>query len=141
MLLLELRPASLADTALPDLLKQLCEAVVGRARIPVDVHLDTAADVPPEVSVALYRIAQEALNNVAKHSGAGRAEVTLRDWETPDALELVVQDDGCGFDVQDAGSGRLGLSIMAERADSIHARLELDSSPGTGTRVRVVWQA
>jgi signal transduction histidine kinase len=140
MLLLELRPASLADTSLPDLLKQLCEAVVGRARIPIDVHLDTAADVPPEVRVALYRIAQEALNNVAKHSGAGRAKVTLRDWEGPGSLELIVQDDGCGFDVHGAGPGRLGLSIMSERAESIGARLELDSRRGAGTCVRVVWQ-
>jgi nitrate/nitrite-specific signal transduction histidine kinase len=141
MLLLELRPISLAETSLPDLLRQLSEAVVGRSRIPFDVRLDASRDIPPEVRVAMYRIAQEALNNVAKHSGAERAEVSLRDYSDDgrDALELIVQDDGCGFDAKEAGSGRLGLGIMAERAESIDARLEIDSRRGEGTRIRVVW--
>ena len=141
MLLLELRPSALADTSLPDLLRQLSEAVIGRARIPIDVRLDSARDIPPGVRVAMYRIAQEALNNVAKHSGAEKADVTLRDVSDDgrDALELIVQDNGCGFDVGDAGSGRLGLGIMAERAESIDARLQVDSRIGEGTRISVVW--
>ncbi len=143
MLLLELRPAALAETSLPDLLRQLSEAVVGRARIPVDVQLDDDVDAPSDVSVALYRIAQEALNNVAKHSGAGRAEVTLRACEDDgrEGLELLVRDDGCGFDVAAAGAGRLGLGIMAERAESIGAELEIDSAVGAGSVVRVEWRA
>jgi signal transduction histidine kinase/HAMP domain-containing protein len=141
MLLLELRPAALADTSLPDLLRQLTEAVVGRARIPVDLHLDFDHEIAPDVRVALYRIAQEALNNVAKHSGAARARVSLCDCRDDgrDALELVVVDDGSGFDVADAGTGRLGLAIMSERAESIEARLQVDSRRGEGTCVRVVW--
>ena len=141
MLLLELRPAALAETSLPDLLRQLSEAVIGRSRIPIDLHVESDRDLPSEVSVALYRIAQEALNNVAKHSGAERAVVTLRDGgvDERDALELTVQDDGCGFAVDDAPSGRLGLEIMAERAESIHARLQVDSERGEGTCIRVVW--
>jgi signal transduction histidine kinase len=141
MLLLELRPAALAETSLPDLLRQLGEAVVGRARIPVDVRIDEAVSAPPAVAVALYRIAQEALNNVVKHAAAGQATVTLHD-STGDGhagVELTVADDGCGFDVDDVRSGRLGLGIMAERAESIGARLELRSAPGQGTVVRVVW--
>ena len=135
MLLLELRPAALAETSLPDLLRQLSEAVIGRSRIPIDLHVESDRDLPSEVSVALYRIAQEALNNVAKHSGAERAVVTLRDCgaDERDALELTVQDDGCGFAVDDAPAGRLGLEIMAERAESIHARLQVDSERGEGT--------
>ena len=73
-LLLELRPAALTEADLPDLLRQLGEAVVGRSRIPIDVQVDTSLDLPPEVRVAIYRITQEALNNVAKHSGAEQAE-------------------------------------------------------------------
>ena len=84
MLLLELRPATLADTSLPDLLRQLSAAVIGRARIQIDVRLEASEEAPPEVAVALYRIAQEALNNVAKHSGAKRAEVQLLDWPEDD---------------------------------------------------------
>ena len=140
-LLLELRPAALTEADLPDLLRQLGEAVIGRSRIPIDVQGDTSMDLPPEVRVAIYRITQEALNNVAKHSGAEQANVRLRDSREDgrDALELIVQDDGHGFDVGDAPSGRLGLAIMAERAESIHARLQVDSRAGDGTRIRVVW--
>lgn len=142
-LLLELRPASLAAAALPDLLKQLGEAIAGRSRIPVDICADAAPDVPAEVGVALYRITQEALNNVAKHSGAGRASVVLRvrdDELEGGALELVVTDDGDGFDPASVRPGSLGLGIMAERAAAIAATLEVDSSPGAGTRVRTVWR-
>ncbi|NLE23420.1 MAG: HAMP domain-containing protein [Actinobacteria bacterium] len=152
MLLLELRPAALAGSTLPDLLTQLGEAVTGRARIPIVVDLGATPTAPPEVNVALYRIAQEALNNVAKHSGAESAEVLLRgrpaggadrpatgDAGGADGLELVVRDDGCGFDVDDPAAGRLGLTIMAERAASISARLEITSAAGEGTCVRVVW--
>lgn len=150
MLLLELRPAALADTSLTDLLRQLAEAVTGRARIQVDVALDASVEAPPEVRVALYRIAQEALNNVAKHSGATRAEVQLHDWRPPDprgdrrdapapGLTLVVRDDGCGFDVRRPELGRLGLTIMAERAESISAVLDIASRPGRGTEVRASW--
>jgi len=143
MLLLELRPASLAETSLTDLLKQLSEAVIGRARIPIDVDLDQTAQASSEITVALYRIAQEALNNVVKHAGASHARVILR-ASHPDggeALTMVVEDDGCGFDADDVRSGRLGLGIMAERAESIGADLSIESPPGGGTRVTVVWAA
>jgi signal transduction histidine kinase len=144
MLLLELRPAALAETSLVDLLRQLSEAVIARARIPIAVDLDDdAVTAPPEVAVALYRIAQEALNNVAKHSGAGSARVVLRtsDADGREALTLRVEDDGCGFDVDDVRSGRLGLGIMAERAESIGADLSIASAPGRGTRIAVEWTA
>jgi signal transduction histidine kinase len=105
--------------------------------------VDTAIDVPAGVGVALYRIAQEALNNVAKHSGATQASVLLRDHDgdRPEggALELVVADDGSGFDLEAARPGSLGLSIMTERAESIGARLTMSSSED-GTRVRAVWR-
>ena len=142
MLLLELRPAALAETSLSDLLRQLGEAVVGRARIPVEVRIDDTVSAPPEVTVALYRIAQEALNNVVKHAAAEQATVTLQGSanDDRDGLELTVADDGCGFAVDDVRSGRLGLGIMAERAESIGARLEVRSAPGRGTVVHVVWQ-
>ncbi len=141
-LLLELRPAALAEANLPDLLRQLGEAVAGRSRIPVDVQVDAAVGLPAEVGVALYRIAQEALNNVAKHSGAEHGQVRLHecgDDERP-ALELVVADDGCGFDPDVVRPGSLGLGIMTERAEAIGARLQVESVPGEGTRIRVVWR-
>ncbi len=136
-LLLELRPASLAEASLPDLLKQLGEAVVGRARIPVDVELEEdCRPLPSDVLVALYRIAQEALNNVAKHSGAGRAQVRMRCDDG--VVYLTIVDDGIGFDTR-APSGQLGLGIMRERADAVGATLDLRSAPGQGTSVTVAW--
>ncbi len=139
MLLLELRPAALAETSLPDLLRQLSEAVVGRARIPVGLEVDGGAELPPDVAVALYRVAQEALNNVVKHADADSARVTLRECGREGrGLELAIVDDGRGFDVQATSSGRLGLRIMAERAEAIGARLEV-TSDHDGTRVCAVW--
>jgi signal transduction histidine kinase len=136
-LLLELRPAALAESNFPDLLKQLAEAVVGRARIPVEVHTDEACiELPTEVRVALYRIAQEALNNVVKHSGASKAAVSLTC--SGDGLRLLVEDDGTGFS-EAAGVGKLGLGIMRERAEAVGARLDVRSQPGKGTSVQVLW--
>ena len=67
--------------------------------------------------------------------------LTSDDVEPLPAVELVVEDGGNGFDPADARSGRLGLGIMAERAEAIGARLQVDSRPGEGTRIRVVWHA
>jgi len=139
-LLLELRPAALAEANLSDLLKQLGEAVTGRARIPVEVRTEDTDPLPTEVRVAFYRIAQEALNNVAKHSGAAAATVSLSLLDEPGGgLCLVIQDDGTGFDPAEAGTGRLGLGIMSERAEAIGASLTITSAPGQGTTVSASW--
>jgi len=139
-LLLELRPGALADAALPDLLKQLGEAVTGRARIPVEVSTEGAPELPSEVRLAFYRIAQEALNNVAKHSGAASARLTLGPLDDrPQGARLTVTDDGAGFDPAGVGDGRLGLGIMKERVEAVGAGLLLRSTPGEGTTVTVTW--
>jgi len=77
-LLFELRPAALADAELSDLLRQLAESVIGRARVPVTLEVEGTCVIPTDVKIAFYRIAQEALNNIAKHSGATRAQITLQ---------------------------------------------------------------
>jgi len=146
-LLLELRPAALAEATLEDLLRQLGEAVTGRIGVPVAVTVEGQYDLPPEVHVALYRIAQEALNNVVKHARATEVEVSLRctslpeatDGEQQEEVELRVSDDGCGFDSSSVPSDRLGLGIIRERTQAIGATLEIESEPGEGTRVSVVW--
>ena len=136
-LLLELRPAALLDAPLPDLLRQLSEAITGRARVPVDLKLEGEPAVPPEIKVAFYRVAQEALNNVAKHAAASHAMITLRCQ--PTQLELRVSDDGRGFDPSRIPGDHLGVSIMRERAQAIGATLTIDSEPGEGTEVVLVW--
>jgi GAF domain-containing protein/ligand-binding sensor domain-containing protein len=152
-LLLELRPAALMESDLGDLMRQLSEAASGREGLPVQVTLEGLCVLPPDVHVTMYRIAQEALNNVGKHARASRIEVALRCAPTPSAwraerdplgsgarVELRVNDNGRGFDPSEIPSDRLGLGIMRERAEAIGARLTIDSRPGRGTQITVVWE-
>jgi len=151
-LLLELRPAALVETELKALLSQLAEAATTRARIPVAVQAVQHCSLPPEVQVALYRIAQEALNNVIKHAEARHVEVGLRcpppspsgEGQTHTTMvELSVTDDGRGFDPRDLPDGRkgLGLGIMRERAEGVGAEFDLQSQAGQGTCITVRWPA
>ncbi len=137
-LLLELRPAALVDADMGELLKQLAASITGRARIPVSVEIEGECGQAPEVKVALYRIAQEALNNVAKHSGATQARVGL--FCEADKIELIIGDNGKGFDISHTSPSSLGLGIMRERAKGIGAQVTIDSHPGQGTIVTVTWQ-
>ncbi len=138
-LLLELRPAALTETRLEDLIRQLAEAASGREGLPVAVTTEGGGILPPDVHVAFYRIAQEALNNVAKHARASQATVLLQLSQAENAL-LRVQDDGRGFTAQDVRAGELGLGIMRERAEAIGADLVIESQPGKGTQVTVAWK-
>lgn len=140
-LLVELRPNALVEVPLPTLLRQLVEALSGRAR--VKIQLDADADpaggrkLPADVQVGLYRIAQEALNNVVKHAGASEAVVTLR---MGDVVRLTVADNGKGFDPSAVTADHLGLKIMRERAETIGAKLSVYSEPGEGTQISAVWE-
>lgn len=145
--LLELRPAALVETHLEDLLRQLGEAACGREGIPVKVVIEGKGALPPEVHIALYCIAQEALNNVVKHARASQATVRLC-YTCADGVEdrqgqsvlLSIIDDGRGFDLAQVPHHWLGLGIMQERADAIGANLFIDSQPGEGTHVSVMWE-
>jgi PAS domain S-box-containing protein len=137
-LLLELRPDSLVEAEIGYLLTQLSEAITGRSRMPVKVKVEGSCALPVEVKVALYRIAQEALNNVVKHSGAGEAKVDL---DCTDAgFTMRVSDDGKGFSVRGVPPNSLGLNIMRDRAKEIRARLSVRSTPGQGTAMQVLWR-
>jgi signal transduction histidine kinase len=143
-LLLELRPAALVEANLGDLLHQLAEAATGQGDLPVVVTVEGECHLPPDVHVALYRIAQEALNNVVKHARAGHAVVHLlciptQAIERTEQVELCVCDDGRGFDSGQILPDRLGLGIMHERAKAIGATWSVESEPGRGTEVRVIW--
>jgi signal transduction histidine kinase len=160
-LLLELRPAALIEANLGDLLQQLAEAATGQGGVPVTVTVEGKCALPPDVHVALYRIAQEALNNAVKHAQAGQVAVHLRcvapvgmedgGTRTVDeaqaqmenakggSVELTIRDDGWGFDPERVPPERLGLSIMQERAQAIGATLTVQSQPGQGTEVIVIW--
>ncbi|MCB9419804.1 MAG: PAS domain S-box protein [Ardenticatenaceae bacterium] len=134
-LLLELRPATLTESSLEELLRQLAAAVIGRSRLQVDVAVEGERQLSPETQVTLYRIAQEALNNIIKHAGASQVTIGLR--FLPDCVELVVVDNGHGFDPTAVSIHSLGLGIMRERAAKIKADLQIESIIGQGTTITV----
>jgi ligand-binding sensor domain-containing protein/signal transduction histidine kinase len=137
-LLLELRPTALMEADLGELLRQLAESITGRARVPVRVRVQGECNPPPDVKVALYRIAQEALNNVAKHAAAKSATVSLSC--EPNQLDLEISDDGQGFSHSALSTESLGLGIMRERAERIGAQIEIDSQVSQGTTIHVLWK-
>jgi signal transduction histidine kinase len=136
-LLLELRPATLIEVQLRELLRQLTEATTGRTRIPIRLELQGEGPLPPDVKIAFYHVAQEALNNVAKHAKATHVTVTFKRTQTRG--QLTVTDDGRGFVIEKVTPEHLGLTIMNERAESIGARLQIESRLGHGTSVTVIW--
>jgi nitrate/nitrite-specific signal transduction histidine kinase len=139
MLLLELRPSALVEVELGDLLRQLSEAFTGRSRIPIELDIDISIQIPPDVKVGLYRIAQETLNNIAKHAGA--SQVILRLRSQGNKLELSIADNGCGFDLSGISSEHLGLKIMSERSREIGVHLMVDSQIGVGTKIVAKWES
>ena len=136
-LLLELRPAALEESGLGQVLQSLVAASSGRGRLPIRLTVEGEPDLPEEVQAGIYRVVQEALNNVIRHSGARSAEVTLRcDLR---GVSVQVVDDGKGFDLEQVPPGHMGLAIMRERAAAIDAHLSIDPAPRGGTRVCVRW--
>jgi two-component system, NarL family, sensor kinase len=131
-----LRPPVLEDLGLADALASLARSV---AQVPVSVAADDCR-LPEHMEIALYRIAQEALQNIVKHADAGSAQVELR-CDAARAL-LRVSDDGRGFDIgaraDDSTSSSYGLRSMAERAELIGGRLAVTSRPGVGTIVTAI---
>ena len=89
------------------------------------------------MKVALYRLCQEGLSNIAKHAGASRVDIQLQ-YETG-AAELRIRDDGRGFDPDQTHPGHYGLSMMRERASAIGATLSITSQPGHGTEIVIRW--
>ncbi len=137
-LLWELRPAALLETPLDELLGQLAKAVAGRAAVDVVLDVEPMVTPPPDVRVGLYRIAQEALNNVVKHAAA--SQVTMSVCKADGGIALRVRDDGRGFRARDIPPGHFGLGTMQERAESMGAALTIESEPEEGTVVSVLWK-
>jgi nitrate/nitrite-specific signal transduction histidine kinase len=136
-LLLELRPSALLEAELGELFHHLAEAFNGRVRVPVEYIFDGECNPPAEVKVGLYRIAQEALNNTAKHAFA--EHVSLEIYCRPDCIQMFIRDDGQGFDPSRIPPEHLGVGIMKERAEAIQAELDISSAIGEGTEVAIKW--
>jgi PAS domain S-box-containing protein len=137
-LLLELRPGELAGRKLGELLRQLTDAMAARSELPISVSVTGDCQLHTDVQIALYRISQEALNNIRKHARADRAWVNLKCDH--DRLTLRISDNGRGFDLASSQVHQLGLRIMHERAEAIGADLTIESQPDQGTEVKVIWQ-
>ncbi len=139
-LITDLRPAALDELGVEAALHALADRTKHRG-IEVDTSIDlayeqgrAAARHTPELEVALYRIAQEALSNAAKHGRAARAVVEVQ--EHANAIHLTVRDDGDGFDPETAETKGFGLLGMRERAQLLDGTLQIESAPGDGTTVR-----
>jgi signal transduction histidine kinase len=134
LLLHELRPPLLREHGLGAALRARLAAVEGRSGLTTEARLDEGTRLAAAVEQELYRIAQEALNNVLKHARASR--VTLAFEAADGCARLEVADDGAGFD-PDRPAGGLGLAGMRERAAHLGGALRVESAPGMGTRIVV----
>ena len=137
-LLLELRSEALEDIPIEQLLRNVAEATEGRANITVELRLRGDGRPPRALHTAIYRVTQEALNNVTRHSGAGQASVELE--VKPTRVLLLVQDDGCGFQPGEVPPTHFGLRSMRERAAEAGADLRVVSAPAEGTLVILDWR-
>jgi two-component system, NarL family, sensor histidine kinase DevS len=140
-LITDLRPAALDDYGLKSALEALAERAAQVNQLAVDLQVDLAHEsgreatrLAPEVEDTLYRVVQESLANVVKHADAARAEVVIR--ERDGVVELIVRDEGRGFDLEQATSG-FGLLGMRERVVLVDGELAVESEPAAGTLVRV----
>jgi signal transduction histidine kinase len=131
-----LHPPVLERKGLPVALTMLCREIDDGSELEVEARLpeQPIRELKPEAAAALYRIAQEALQNVLKHSGASRASLTLT--ATDRTVELAIQDPGKGFETGSAERRGMGLLSMKERGVLAGGSVTVQSSPGRGTVVR-----
>jgi len=130
-----LHPSILEDLGLIEALKSECERFsrTSSTRLEIDVE-ESAERVPRDAALCLFRIAQEGLRNIERHAGASRAEVSLRRLDG--GLQLAVSDDGAGFDLaQHRTRISLGHAGMRQRVRLLGGKLDIESSPGHGTRI------
>lgn len=134
---LDLRPSFLEDRDLSDIVQWYVKRFHELSGTRVEISAEDAIDAALNIKENLYRILQEALNNVSKHSGADMVKVTL--GQAGNMLRFKIEDNGKGFEPSDVlmkGMG-LGLTTMRERAELLHGTLEIESRPGAGVSVLV----
>lgn len=137
-LLLELRPESILKTSYMALLSNLCNGLRGHHAITIDIDYDGPDELyfPPDVHVSMYRLTQEILNNVNKHSHA--TKLTVHCEHDSQHFKITIEDNGVGFDPSSTSRG-FGLNTMRERAEAMGASLTVASEAGTGTRITLEW--
>ncbi len=133
----QLRPASIAEEGLPAALQSYLADRQARDGLIAHLEVQGEAHWPENVTLGLYRIVQEAVNNVIKHAGTREVTIKLNLCDRPACVEVI--DQGTGFVMNEIAPqrGHMGLSSMAERARELGWALTIDSTPGQGTRVRM----
>ena len=141
---MDLRPSMLDDLGLLPTLSWFCrrfETIYSRIRIEQKVGIEEG-EIPNPLKIVIYRVIQEAMNNIAKHSQADSVCLSFR--KRDDKMELVLQDNGRGFDQEKAHSREstrrgLGLSSMRERVELSWGSFAIESTEGKGTVIRASW--
>jgi signal transduction histidine kinase len=130
-----LHPSILEDLGLVEALRSECDRFSHNCSTPLEVHIAEVPErLPQDVALGLFRIAQEGLRNVARHARASRAEIRLE--HVRGGLQLIVHDNGIGFDpVRNRNGTSLGHASMRQRAFLLAGKVEIESSPGRGTRI------
>jgi PAS domain S-box-containing protein len=133
----DLHPAKLTQLGLAAAIAELCQTGSSAHHLPIAFdHNPVPRTLPPGVVLGLYRVAQESIQNALRHSAASSIRVEL--VMEADEIRLSVADDGRGFNVESQQvAGKLGLVSMRERVRLVHGRIDIESSPGAGTRIRV----
>ena len=133
-----LHPATLEILGLEKAAAGFCEALSERHGVTIDVHLENVpAALPPEIALSLFRVLQEALQNVVKHSGSRRAQVSLSG--RIETVHLTVKDSGVGFDPHQSARGpALGMTSMKERLTVVGGQLSVHSQRGNGTIIQAI---
>jgi len=119
---------------LADVLKEVAIDWAHRSEIAIEVNVQEPGPLSLEIEQTLYRIAQEALANVARHSAAHHVDLLLSDG--PGVVTMEIADDGCGFDPRGEHAG-MGLASMRERAEALNGEVTIESEPGRGTHISV----
>jgi signal transduction histidine kinase len=130
----ELHSSRLRYLGLASALKELCDKLASQHAVHIDLNVECGAErLPEQVELCLYRVAQEALNNVIKHSNAGTAAINVCCCK--DSVALTVSDDGMGFETNLPPAG-IGLTSMRERLRMLGGELTIRSSPDWGSEIR-----
>lgn len=137
VLLFELKSLSFENEKLGNLLKKLAKSISTRSGIPIRVQIDEKYKHSPKAEIGFYRIAQEALNNVVKHSNATEASLLFESYSKH--MKLLISDNGNGFNSNKIAPENLGLIIMKERSKLIGASLDISSDPGRGTKISITY--
>lgn len=135
----ELRPTVLDDYGLVPAVQTLAEKFSKRFGLPVSVDGKVAPRLTKTIEAAMYRVAQEALNNVARHAKASRVNIRL--WRTPGEFHCCIRDDGVGFDPAAVAKGSrnaLGLLGIRERLNVLGGTLQIESAPQQGTELKIL---